>query len=102
MRSALATGAAVVGLALSGCGGNDEEATTSAAPPDAVEAPSQSATPPREPHLPPFALPRKFRTCMGNEGIDIPTSGDLPPGLDPAEFNRAMQTCAEFLHAGGG
>lgn len=73
---------------LTGCGGDGDEASNkSGASPSAPE-----------PHLPPFELPAEFRACMTDEGIDIPASGDLPADIDPAQFDRALQACAEFLH----
>lgn len=99
MKRHVTTGVVVLGLAVSGCGGDDKQATTSTTPPDGAEAPSQSTTPQSEPHLPPFSLPPEFRTCMAEEGIEITDSGELPTGIDSAQFQQAMQACGQFLHA---
>jgi hypothetical protein len=99
MKRHVTVGAVVLGLALSSCGGDDKEATTGTAPPAGAEAPSQGTTPQSEPHLPPFALPPEFRTCMAGQGVEISDSGELPSGIDSAQFQQAMQACAQFLHA---
>jgi hypothetical protein len=86
MRRHLTIGAAVIGLAFASCGSDSDETPA----PTGGEAPA--------PHLPPFELSAEFRDCMADEGIDIPDSGEVPSGVDPVEFNEALQACAEFLH----
>lgn len=86
MKRLVTIGAVMIGLTLASCGDDADESP----PPPAGEAPA--------PHLPPFALSAEFLDCMADEGIDIPASGELPPGLDPVQFDQALQACAEFLH----
>jgi hypothetical protein len=80
--------ALVLTVVLAGCGDDGGGASSEGGTPASAPAP----------HLPPFELPPAFRDCMADEGIDIPASGDLPADVDPVQFDRALQACAEFLH----
>jgi len=91
MRRHLAIGAMVIGVVLSGCTGDDDEATTTPAAPDAVEAPRESAPPPSAPG----SLPPKFVECMADQGIDVEQFADI----HSAQAQQALQACLQFLHS---
>lgn len=82
-------GVAVIGLAFSGCGGDDEKATATPAPRDAVETPSDSPPPASAPG----ALPPEFVECMAEQGFEVSSPDDIhsaPP--------RILQACFGALH----
>ena len=91
-RGAIVVALAALALALAGCGGDDEKATTKPAPPDAVEAPRETAPP-----TSPGELPREFVECMADRGFDVESSADIhsaPP--------EVLQACFGSLHQGRG
>lgn len=91
-RRHLTIGAALIGLVLSSCNGEDEEPTTTApATPDAVEAPSESAPPPSAPG----SLPPAFVECMADQGIEVGRFADI----HSAQAQQALQACLQFLHS---
>jgi hypothetical protein len=86
MRRPVTLGAVLIGLALASCGDDDENATTSPAPRDAVETPSA-----------PGALPPEFIECMAKQGFEVSSADDIhsaPPQI--------LQACFGSLHQGGG
>ena len=88
MKRLVATGAAVIALVVSGCGGNDEKATTtSPVPSDGVEAPSGGATPQGAVG----SLPPEFLECMAGRGVD-------PADVHAPEAQGAFQACLGSLH----
>lgn len=92
MKRHVAIGAAAIALVFASCSSDDEEATTSPAPPDGVEAPNEGATTPSAPG----ALPPEFVRCMADQGFDVESSADIhsaPP--------RVLQACFGSLHSGG-
>jgi hypothetical protein len=81
-------GAVAIALVLSSCSGDDEDATTSPAPP--ADAPSRSATPPGGPG----ALPPEFVDCMAAQGFDVKSPDDIhaaPPQVLQAWFGSLHQ-----------
>jgi hypothetical protein len=93
VKRSISIAAVVIGLALSSCGGDDKNATTSPAPPDTVETPSESAPPGSSPG----ALPPEFLECMADQGFDISSSDDIHSA--PTQM---LQACFGSLHQGGG
>ena len=93
MKRLVTIGAVAIGLVLSSCGagGDDEDATTTPAPP--VEAPSGRATPPNDPG----ALPPKFVQCMSKQGYEVNASADIHSAPQ-----QLLQACFGSLHQGGG
>ncbi|MBA2630686.1 MAG: hypothetical protein H0U84_06660 [Thermoleophilaceae bacterium] len=89
MKRLVTIGALVVGLVLSGCAGDDQEATPNPAPSDGVEAPNGGATPPSDPG----ALPPEFVQCMTDQGYDIESSADIHTAPQ-----QALQACFGSLH----
>jgi len=88
MKRLVTIGAVVVGLALSGCTGDDEEKATTSPPPP-VEAPSGGATPPSDPG----ALPPEFVKCMADQGYEVKSSADIHTAPQ-----QVLQTCFGSLH----
>ena len=80
-------GAVVIGLGLSSCAGDDEDATTTPTPP--VDAPSGNATPPSDPS----ALPPKFVKCMADQGYDVKSADDIHSAPQ-----QVLQVCFGSLH----
>ncbi len=83
MKRRVTIGAVGIGLVLSSCGGDDEDATTTPAPP--VDAPSGSATPPSDPG----ALPPEVVGCLADQGFEIESSAEIhsaPPQVLQACF----------------
>jgi hypothetical protein len=79
---------AVGGIALAGSG--DDDPATNPAPSDAVEAPTETATPPG-------GLSPEFVECMADQGVTIESPEDFhKPGAQ-----QAFPACVQFLHAGG-
>jgi hypothetical protein len=93
MKRPVTIGAVVLGLALSSCGGGDENATTSPAPRDAVETPSD--TPP--PASARRTLPPEFIDCMAEQGFEVSSPDDIHSA--PTQI---LQACFGSLHQGGG
>jgi hypothetical protein len=83
------TGAVVIGLVLSSCSGDDEDATTNPAPP--ADAPSRRATPPSDAG----ALPREFVQCMAAQGFDVRSPDDIHSAPQ-----QVLQACFGSLHQG--
>jgi hypothetical protein len=90
MKRLITIGAVVIGLALSGCGGDSEKATTSPAPNDPVETPSDSPPP-----ADPGALPPEFMECMADQGFEVSSPDDIHSA--PTEI---LQACFGSLHGG--
>jgi len=88
MKRLVTIGAVVVGLALSGCTGDDEEKATTSPPPP-VEAPSGGATPPSDPG----ALPPEFIKCMTDQGYEVESSADIHTAPQ-----QVLQRCFGSLH----
>jgi hypothetical protein len=89
MKRHATIGALVIGLALSGCGGDNEEATTTPAPSETTETPTQEAPNPN-------ALPPEFLQCMADQGFEISSADNIhsaPPQI--------LQACFQSLHEGG-
>jgi hypothetical protein len=89
MKRLATIGALAIGLVLAGCGGGDEEATTTPAP---TETPGESAPPTGSPG----ALPPEFVQCMADRGFDVSSPDDIheaPP--------QVLQACFGSLHEGG-
>lgn len=101
MRRYISLGAVVIGLMVSGCGGDDDETATSPAPSGGLPPPSDGAPAPGSPGG--FTFPPEFLECMAAQGFDIPPTGGPPPELlaDP-NAQRAFQECVEFLPPGAG
>jgi hypothetical protein len=93
VKRSVSIAAVVIGLALSSCGGDDKKATTSPAPPDTAETPSESAPPASSPG----ALPPEFVACMADQGFDISSADDIHSA--PTQM---LQACFGSLHEGGG
>jgi hypothetical protein len=94
MKRHATIGAVVIGLTLSSCGGDDDnKATTSPAPPDTVETPSESAPPAAEPG----ALPPEFQECMAEQGFAVSSLDDIHSAPQ-----QMLQRCFASLHQGGG
>jgi hypothetical protein len=91
MKRLVTIGVAVIGLALSSCGGDDEKPTTT--PRDAVETPSNS-TPPASA---PGALPPEFMACMAAQGFEVSSPDDIHSAP-----TQTLQACFGALHQGGG
>jgi hypothetical protein len=89
MTRYLTIGAALVGLALSSCSGDDEGASTTPTRPNEVETPSGGAAPPSGPgQLPPEVL-----ECMAEQGFEVRSSADIhsaPP--------QVLQACFGSIH----
>jgi hypothetical protein len=93
-RAATSVALALVALTLAACGGGDDEkATTTPAPSEAVEAPAETAPPASAPGR----LPPEFVECMADQGFAIESSADIHSA--PAEL---LQACFGSLHQGGG
>jgi hypothetical protein len=78
------------GLALAGSG--DDDTTENPAPRDAIEAPTETATPPSGAG----GLPPQFVQCMADQGYAIESPDDIhtaPP--------QVLQACFGSLHGGG-
>ena len=90
MKRPVTIGVAVIGLALSSCGGDDKKAVTSPAPRDAVETPEPPASAPG-------ALPPEFVECMAEQGFEVTSSDDIHSAP-----MRVLQMCFGSLHDGGG
>jgi hypothetical protein len=76
-------------VALSGCGGDSEGATTTPPPTATPEAPARTTPDPN-------ALPPEFLECLAEQGYELSPSDDIhsaPP--------HVLQTCFESLHQGG-
>jgi hypothetical protein len=89
MRRLVTIGAMAIGLVLAGCGGGDDEATTTPAP---AETPGESTAPPGSSG----ALPPEFVECMADQGFEVSSPDDIheaPP--------QVLQTCFGSLHEGG-
>lgn len=71
--------AGLIALALSGCAGDDENPTTTPAPP--VDSPGERATPPSDPG----GLPPGFVECMAEQGFEVKSPAEIhsapPQGL---------------------
>ncbi|GEM_PF-6655989 len=93
MRRVVTIGSAVIGLVLSSCGDDDEQATTSPTSVAPVEAPSEGSTPPGDPG----ALPPEFVECMAKQGYEIKSSADIH-----SVPQQVLQECFGSLHQGGG
>lgn len=89
MKRLVTIGAVVSGLALSSCGGDGEDATTTATPP----APSGSATPPSDRG----GLPPELVQCMSEQGYEVKSSADVHSAPQ-----QVLQACFGSLHQGGG
>lgn len=77
MKRRATIGAVVIALALSGCGGDNEGATSPPAPSVSPEAPVE--TTPR-----PSALPPEFLECVADEGHELSPTDDIhaaPPEI---------------------
>jgi hypothetical protein len=91
MKRHLTIGAMVIGLVLSSCGGDGEQATTGPAPSDTTETPTESAPAPSAPS----GLPPEFLKCMADQGYDVEQPDDIhsaPP--------QVLQACFGSLHGG--
>jgi hypothetical protein len=83
MKTLLSTGAAVIALGLSSCGGSGGEKSTTTTTP---AAPPSAAT-----------FPPKFLACMADQGVEISRPDDIHgPGAQ-----QAFQACLPFLHGEG-
>jgi hypothetical protein len=83
MKRHVTIAAVAMGVAFSSCGGDDEKATTTPAPRDAVETPAST----------PRALPPEFVECMAEQGFEVSSPDDIhsaPPQI--------LQTCFGSLH----
>ncbi len=98
MKRSLAIGVVAIGLALSGCGGDEGDETTTPTTTPTVEAPSGSV-PPSGGGTPPGAsgqFPPEFVECMADQGVDIERSPDIhAPGAQ-----QAFNACLPALHGG--
>jgi hypothetical protein len=81
----------VVGIALAG--GGDDEPSTNGTPSDAVEAPTETATPTGGPG----ALPPEFYECLADQGVVIESPDEIH-----SVPQQALQACFGSLHGGGG
>ena len=90
MKRPVTIAAVAMGVAFSSCGGDDEKATTTPAPRDAVETrdPPNSA---------PSGLPPEFVECMAAQGYEVTSSDDIHSA--PTQI---LQACFGSLHDGGG
>jgi hypothetical protein len=89
MKRHVAVAAVAMGVAFSSCGGDDEKATTTPAPRDAVETPDGGAPPASTPS----ALPPEFVECMAEQGFEVSSPDDIhsaPP--------ETLQACFGSLH----
>ncbi|MEU8800418.1 hypothetical protein [Spirillospora sp. NPDC048819] len=93
-------------LALSACGGNDDDAGGAApqtAPPSPTAASPAPVTPSpdNDPTAPSTAPPSAIRTltdCLRRQGIKVPAPGEQwtpPPGYDPAKAQKALKACLQ-------
>ena len=90
-RPRVATALVALTLSVGACSDDDEQATTTPAPP--VEVPSGTPAPPSDPGQ----LPPEFIECMAKRGFDVESSADIhsaPP--------QVLQACFGSLHQGGG
>jgi hypothetical protein len=86
-----ATAALLIGLALSGCGGDDKNETARPAPTDTPAAPSESTPAPSAPS----GLPPEFLECMADQGYDVEQGADIHKAP-----MKLLQTCFGSLHGG--
>lgn len=84
----LATIGAVIGLALSSCGGDDAKETARPTPTATPSAPTETAPAPT-------ALPPEFLQCMADNGYDVEQGADIHSA--PMEL---LQRCFGALHGG--
>jgi hypothetical protein len=89
MKRRATIGAVVIALALSGCGGDNEGATSPPAPSVSPEAPAETTPNPN-------ALPPAFLECLADRGYELLPTDDIHAA--PPEI---LQTCFESLHEGG-
>ena len=86
MSRRVATALVLIGIAVAGCGG-DDNAT--------AEPPAETATPSSTPNA--AGLPPEFVACMAEQGYPIESADDLHSA--PQEV---LQICFGSLHEGGG
>lgn len=94
MKRAVATCATLIGLVLSGCGGDDDKPRTTPAVGDGPDTATTEAAPPPST---PSQLPPEFIKCMADQGYDVQSSADVhsaPP--------QVLQACFGSIHGGGG
>ena len=75
----------VIGLALTGCGA-DDDATTAEPSPTVTATPSTAG-----------GLPPEFLACMAREGFPVESAGDVHSAPE-----AVLQLCFGSLHEGGG
>jgi hypothetical protein len=85
MRRHITIGAVAIGLALAGCGGGDDEASTTPAPRESAPTPGSAG-----------ALPPAFVQCMAEQGFDVSSPDDVH-----AAPTDVLQACFGSLHEGG-
>lgn len=93
-RALIAFALIAAALVLGGCGGDDEDATTSPSP---AAAPNGGATPPNGSATPNLSnLPPAFLECLVDQGVDIESEADVSAALHSPGGNQ----CFEALHGG--
>jgi hypothetical protein len=94
MRRVMAIGAVLTGLLLAGCGGDDDDPTTTAdsgvTSPSGVAPPSGSSSPSAA------GFPPAFIECMADKGVDVSTVDTIH---GPAA-QEAFYACLPYLHGG--
>ena len=82
MKRLATIGAVAIGIALSSCGGDDQEDAARPTPTDTPTAPSA-----------PSGLPPEFLRCMADQGYDVEQGADIHSA--PMEL---LQRCFGSLH----
>jgi hypothetical protein len=89
MKRLATIGAVVIGLALSSCGGDDQEEASRPTPTDTPAGATESAPAPSTPS----GLPPEFVQCMADNGYDVEQGADIHSA--PREL---LQRCFGSLH----